>query len=304
MKYILLFIFLSANVVYGQYHLGLNLEKGKTYYHHTNQTMTIHREANGHPMTINTTITTIVRYTVVDKTEPYYELSAAFDQIGMIVKTPNGDLTFGSDRAGDQNDILSAVLKKMTKQSFAMTIQSNGKIKEIKGLDSLFSNLLNDFPGITEAKKTKVLGQLKQASGLLNMKGGLEMIMGIFPDEKVKLNQEWEKTSQISPLMKATVTNHYKLIDYNAQEAVIQNHAETKANDSIPQFKGKGLGGRFELNGTTDSKIKVDSKTGWIIDADITQNLKGKLEVKDNAKVPGGMSAPIELLIVSKMTDK
>ena len=51
-------------------------------------------------------------------------------------------------------------------------------------------------------------------------------------------------------------------------------------------------------------KIKIDSKTGWIIDADITQNLKGKVDLKDNPKVPGGMSAPIELLIVSKMTDK
>ena len=302
MKYILLFVCLSANLVYGQYQLGLNLEKGKTYYHHTNQTMTIHREANGHPMTVNTTISTVVSYTVLSKSDSYYELSAAFDQIGMVIKTPNGDLTFGSERPEDPNDILSMVFKKMTKQSFALTLQSNGKIKEIKGLDSLFSNMLSDFPGLPEAKKTKLLSQLKQATGLMNMKAGLELITGIFPNQKVNLNQEWENTTQISPLMKATVTNHFKLIDYNSREAVIQDHAETNANDSVPQFKG--LRAKFQLNGTTDSKIKIDSKTGWIIDADITQNLKGKVDLKDNPKVPGGMSAPIELLIVSKMTDK
>jgi hypothetical protein len=100
----------------------------------------------------------------------------------------------------------------------------------------------------------------------------------------------------------SVITNHFKLISYNSQFAGIENHANTKTTDDLTEING--MPAKYHLSGPTDAKIKMDSKTGWITEATIDQHLKGTLEIKDNPKIPGGISIPMEFHIISTITDK
>ncbi len=302
MKYLSGLIFLITNTLCAQNYLGLHLEKGSTYFQHTSSKVNIEQEVNGQKMNINSTVTGIMSFKVLAKSASYYELEAAYTQLGMTMKTPNGEMAFNSDKPADEKDIFSSLLHKLINHPFKMTMLTNGIVKQIKGTDSILTSLLNDVPGLDAAQKSQILEQLKQSYGENSLKGNIEQLTAIFPDKKVAVNEEWQNTIQLHSVIHAMVTNHFKLIEYNSGVATIESHAETKTNND--ESKINGMPAIYHLSGATDSKIKVDAKTGWIIEADINQNLKGNLEIKDNPQVPGGMTIPMQFMITSKTSDK
>jgi len=56
-----------------------------------------------------------------------------------------------------------------------------------------------------------------------------------------------------------------------------------------------GMPAEYNLNGTSEWILKVDSKTGWIIEGQTKQSLSGNVQIKDNPKLPGGMEIPLKV---------
>jgi hypothetical protein len=302
MKYFLALIFLAANIAQAQYRLALNLEKGSTYFQRTSATVTINEDVNGQKININTTVSGAMSFKVIDKTGSDYELETAYTELAMTMKTPNGEVSFSSAKPADDKDVFSILLRNMLNHPFRITMQSNGKIKEVKGIDSMWNNLMVGLPEMDEAKKTQILNQLKQSYGENSVRGNIEQLTAIFPDGKVKINDVWENKIELKTTMVALVTNHFKLVSYDKQFAEIDDSADTKTTDAETQVNG--LPAVYNLTGPTNSKIKIDTKTGWIAEATIKQNLKGTINIKDNPQVPGGLSIPMELISDSKVSDK
>lgn len=302
MKYLILLVLFFANASQAQYRLILNLQKGNTYFQRTSSNLTIEEEVNNQKLNINTTVSGAMSFKVLDKSESYYELEVAYTELGMTMKTANGEMSFSSMKPYDEKDIFSRLLLKMVKHPFHITMQSNGMIKQVSGIDSLWANLITELPELDEAKKTQILDQLKQSYGENSIRGNIEQLTAIFPAEKVRLNDQWQNTIQLKSTMSATVTNHYKLVGYNEQDIDIENHADTKTKEDTTQING--LPATYRLSGVTDSKIKIDTRTGWISEATINQDLKGNIEIIDNPKVPGGMSIPMEIQSMTKVSNK
>jgi hypothetical protein len=47
----------------------------------------------------------------------------------------------------------------------------------------------------------------------------------------------------------------------------------------------------------------VNKKSGWIVEARINQDVKGTAQIKDNPKIPGGMSIPMSIKGETEITD-
>ena len=300
MKYIIILIFLSANIANAQYRLALNLEKGTTYFQHTTATLTINEDVNGQKIDINTTISGTMSFKVIDKSGSDFLLETAYTELGMTMKTPNGEISFSSKKPADDKDVFSVLLRNMLNHAFTITIQPNGKIKEIKGIDSMWNNIMTGLPEMDETKKTQILNQLKQSYGENSLRGNIEQITAIFPDAKVKINDVWENKVELKSTMVSLLTNHFKLVAYDKQFATIDDSANMKTTDAETQVNG--LPAVYNLNGTTISKIKIDAKTGWVTEAEMRLHLKGTVDIKDNPQVPGGLSIPMEMKSVSKVS--
>jgi hypothetical protein len=50
---------------------------------------------------------------------------------------------------------------------------------------------------------------------------------------------------------------------------------------------------KYDLSGTMNTDIKINKITGWIIESKSSQSISGTAYVKDNPKLPGGMSIPM-----------
>jgi len=302
MRYLLLLSILFTNFAEAQYRLALNLEKGNTYIQRSSADLTINQEINGQKMDIVSTISGIMGFKVVEKSASSYILETVYTELNMSMKTPNGEVSFSSTKPYDEKDIFSRLLKNMIDHPFYINMQSTGKITEIKGIDSLWTNIFSSFPELDADKKEQILAQLKQSYGENSLRGNIEQLTAIFPSQKVKINDQWQNSIELRTTMHATINNHFKLLDYNPSYFDIENHADTRTSDDTVQTNG--MSATYKLAGPTDSRIKIDTKTGWIIEANTHMELKGTLQLLDNPKIPGGMLIAMDMTSVSKVTDK
>ena len=302
MKYLLLLVLFIANFANAQYDLRLKLDIGKTYLHHSSSTIIIDQDISGQKVNITTTIKGDMQFKVLDKSDSLYTMETSYTSLSMIMKGPTGEVSFSSEKPNDPNDLMSKFLKALINHGFVLIMKSNGKISEAKGIDSLWSNMINDLSDVPQEKRDQILAQLKQSYGEGSLKSNMEMLTAIFPSRKVKINDEWESTVQMKSTMSIITHNRYKLADYSASIYDITNHADVKTTKDTAMVNGMPV--VYNLQGPIDSKIKVDTKTGWIISADVHQELKGDFIILDNDKVPGGLTVAMTMMNVSLFEGK
>ena len=295
-------VLLSFSTLSAQNRLSLNLAKGGIYFQHSYANLTINQEVNGQKSTTKSEVSGAMRFTVMEKLSADYELEVAYIELSVSMTTPNGEVKFSTLKPDDDKDIFSKLLKHLVNHPFYITMQNDGMIKKVRGVDSLMAGMTQELPDMDEAQKTQLVNQLKQSYGENSLKGNIEQLTAIFPDKKVKINDEWQDSIQIKSTLSSTITNHFRLISYNSDFAEIENHANTRTTDDLTELNG--MPAKYHLSGLTNSKIKIDSKTGWITEAEIDQQLNGSLQIMDNPKIPGGLSIPMDFHIISKVTDK
>jgi hypothetical protein len=100
-------------------------------------------------------------------------------------------------------------------------------------------------------------------------------------------------------------------------ESAIHLHFISSYSDFIPNRRsrlglkaGKGQGIQadqpfqiYNIKGSMTSEIKVDRASGWIIEAKISQKMKGDSHVKGNPQMPNGMTIPMETATETVVTN-
>jgi len=212
----------------------------------------------------------------------------------MNMKLPSGQLEFNSDKK-DEFDIFSTILAAIKDKSFIVQMTKTGKIKWVENLDSIFGNLLDQFPKLTPEQKTQLKEQLMQAFGEKSFKGSYEMATAIYPDVAVEQGNTWIIKINLESGMAATLTTNFefkaKTENYNLIIGI--GKIETLNKNSYAPINGMPT--KYDLTGTMNSTIKVDTKTGWIIEAKINQLIAGNVEIKDNPSLPGGLMFPMSI---------
>ena len=179
----------------------------------------------------------------------------------------------------------------------------NGTIHEIKNIDKLFNSVFDEFKDLPQMQKTQIEAQLKKAYGEKAFKGNLETASAIFPDKKVSINDTWQNKIQVEAGMAIEINTTYTLVEYSTDYAIIKGNGVTKTLDkgAIPI---NGVPAKYDLSGTTISTIKINSNTGWILEANINQNIEGKVEIEANPNVQKVMSIPMKIKSTTEITNK
>ena len=300
--FIILIFSFSCNAT-SKHNLGLNLETGKVYFQNYSMETNINQEIQGQNIDMKMTAKSKVRYTVLQELDEYYEMEVKYDNLIMEMQTPYGPMEFNSEK-NDPNDIFSRILSSMIKHSFMIKMNFNGTIREVKNIDKLFESVFEEFPNLPEMQKAQVEAQLQNAYGEKAFKGNFEMVTAIFPDKEVAVNESWENQIQLESGMSAKMNNKYTLLEYTKDYAVISGNSVTETEDKDAYVPVNGMPTRYDLSGTMISTIKIDSNTGWTIEANINQELGGNVEIKDNPNLPGGMTIPMKMKNKMVILDK
>jgi hypothetical protein len=302
-KLLTLALILSATlcVQAKKYKLALNLEVGKEYIQKSNAKMTITQNFNGMPIEIGMNIKGDYVFKVIGAENNQYDMEVKYRAVEMEMESAQGKSSFSSNKASDQ-DIMSTMLSRMIDKPFKMIMGQNGKVIEIKGIDNLFGGMFEGFD-ITQQQKDQILAQLKQSYGAKAFKGSFEQITAIYPEGKVKLGKKWTTETNIEAGMSVHVTTNFELKAANTEYFLLHGEGDLSSNPNSPFVKQNGMDMKILLDGNLTSDIKIDRKTGWIMDATIVQNLSGNTELKASEQMPEGMSIPMTIKSKSVITN-
>ena len=280
--------------------LGLNLTKGQVYNQRMNAAMKIGQNINGMAMDINMSIIGSMSYKVTGIADSVYDLEVRYDSLAMKMSMPNGVMDFNSEKQ-DGNDIFSSLLAELKNKPFLVKMTKSGKVKEVKNIEEMFSGMFDKFPQLSDMQKQQLKSQLMQAYGERSFKGSIESASAIFPETPVAKGDKWTTNTTLESGFTANITSVYELKEIGDTYCIISGTASIATDNKGDYTEVNGMPMKYNMDGTMTSEIKVNRETGWVIESNITQSLKGSADVKDNPQVPGGMSIPMTIDIQTKI---
>ena len=165
---------------------------------------------------------------------------------------------------------------------------------DVQGVEELWENAINQFGELPEMQKQQIKSQLINTYGNQALKGNMEMITRVFPDNAVNTGDEWAVKTNLEGPMHASVDTKYQLAEISSDHVLINGHSVIDSSDEERYVEMGGMQMRYDIKGTITSEIKIDKTTGWIIEAKISQTMAGDSHIKGNPQMPDGMTIPME----------
>lgn len=262
--------------------LELNLDIGETYYQNIQSNTNINQVYNGQEINIDLSTFGKTSFKVIDIINSIYSMEVSYLSLGLSMNIQNKLIEFNSEKENEE-DILSMLLTKMKEKSFNIKMTKTGKVIEVKNIDSLFLNLFDDLPNTSEIQKKQFIEQLSKSFGEKALIGSIEMCTLIFKDMPVSKGEKWEIITNLESVMSAEIktTFLYKKKEENYIE--LSGIGKIKTINKGTYFDLNGIKVKYDLKGTINSVIKIDKKTGWIMDSKINQVISGNTTMIENS---------------------
>ncbi len=250
----------SQNTNTGPVALKFNFVPGTQYQYLLDSKLSIEPELNGSSITINQDMKLIASYVVSGAVKNGKQVSITYDRITM--KSGNIAVTkeFDSDDTGNIDPMFQSVYD-MVHKPFNMIIADNG---DVVSVDQAVDSNLN--VAVTDSSIRKMMTQS----------------LNIYPNHSVKAGDTWDKTFSTSiGFINMNLENHYKLV------SVTDNIAHIELSSKItPEISADSMAVNMDITGVQTGTFDVETGTGLITEAKISQQMKGMLNI-------GGTEAPI-----------
>jgi hypothetical protein len=279
--------------------LGFHLQPGETYDFLQQSFTSVKEDVNGQKVNVDISLSGKTSFKIIDLKDSVYDMDVRYEKIAMTMKLPTGDVNFNSDKHGD-SDIFSSILGTLIGKPFIIRMTEAGKIIEVKNIDSVFGGIFDKFPKLTTEQKEQIQTQLKQSYGEKAIKGSFEMITSIYSTQAVEKGDTWTVNTKLESTMATSLVTTFEFKDKEGKYNIITGDGKLQSTDKDTYSEVSGMPTKYDLTGTMTSTLKVDNKTGWIIEATVNQKMGGTADIKDNPKLPGGLT--IQITIESAMT--
>jgi len=294
-KTLLLALLLTSVGTYAQKtQLRLNLQKDSTYYITCDIKMGIDQFIKGAHHTAKTTIKTTTAHKIVSINDSLYNIEVTYKNMSITFSTGDHEMEFSSEN--DTSNIFSKFLRLILNKPFNMVMNKKGNIIEIKGLDKIFTDQLDDL-SLPEQQKEQMAAQVKQSFGDDNLKNNLQAAFIIYPEQPVGVKDSWTNQTHYEIAIASTKTrNTYTL------NSITTNNYEISAKaiistDKATNFARSGTvyGRTFGIHGTYQYTIKINKATGWINEVQTVKHLEGTSELKHNLTDANSLVFPITI---------
>lgn len=282
--------------------LTLNLEEGKEYSQVVTTKATVTQTIEGQVIEMIMTISGGMSFKVITANPSDYDLEVKYTDLSMIMEMPQGTVEFSSSK-NDEQDIMSTIFSMMIGKVFNVKMAKTGKIHEVKNIESVMESVFEHFYQLMpENQIAQMKEQMNNAYGAEAFKGNIEMTTAIFPDNPVSKGDKWTIITNLQSGMAALMTTEYQFVDLKSDHAIIKGNSVIKTEDKDAYVESNGMPMKYDLDGSMASEIKVDRETGWIIEANIKQEIKGVAHIKENPQLPNGLKIP--MIMKNEMTIK
>lgn len=273
------------------------LEDGKVYSQTTQINGVIKQTIQGMVQETSQNATLNLNMELLEDSEDNSVYNVWYKNIGMSIESAMSGQSmkkeFGSDTTGmEEVDPTSIILSKMTDQKFKATVSRMGEIENVEGLEEIITGALPE----DSASAAGMRGNISSSFGDGGFAKNMETVTAIFPKGKVKIGSSWTKESYTSTGMPLIAKNTYTLKSIENNEATIEVNSDLTVDPENATTNLQGLDAVFFLEGTREGTIRLNTETGWVREANLTDDITGSINISPNAQLPDGMTIPMEVV--------
>lgn len=277
--------------------LKFNMKKGDKYKVAVTSSQKITEEINGQKMIVDQAMKTTYLYNVTDvASDGTTTINIKFDAISVKMSAANQTYEFDSSKPADKTDEQGLAYSSLVGQSFTVKYSQDGKVKEITGIDKLFTNVIDKLNIQDQTAKDTLTETLKQSFGDEALKESLGSMTEMYPEnKKIKVGDSWEDKQTISVGYPMTINNKWTLKSDENGILAMDVDSSIDANNSSEPMEFMGVKVKYALKGNEKGTIELTKSNGFIQSGEVTQNITGTMNIEASDIMPEGMSIPMTM---------
>jgi hypothetical protein len=204
-------------------------------------------------------------------------IDAQYEWIMLQQTTPIGIVEYDSRNPSEDSYPLSQGLGYIIGKGFAMRVSPSGEILEVTGLDTLLSGLIENLDVEDETLRAQFEEQIQELYSEEALKEQVGNMIVDYPEGEVSIGDTWTASTESTGLVPATIETTYTLEAYEdgiatvSMVSTIQSDPETTVMDMGMYLI------KYDLTGTQEGTIAVDTEVGLSVSSVITQDISGEM---------------------------
>ncbi|NLH23395.1 MAG: hypothetical protein GX474_02640 [Bacteroidales bacterium] len=293
----LLFVFAALSVQAQSIKLEFKPEKGVEYpvSLEINQVMTLIVPGMGNvPSQTDQIIRAVV--TLAEEVEQGYLMEARLTQMTIKSQSQGQSQVFDSE----SEDIVGQAIKSMMANSMQMIISRQGEVLEQMPVEDTVFTQADSILATQYARRRReqTMQQIKQLFSQNTIKSVVQAGLTKFPDREMAIPSVWTD-EEPSEELGAIVTMQQRLTEVSGNrltitaKSVIMPDPNAKKSEAAQRMEG--------ISGNGEATSVIDTQSGWVIESNGTQSLRGELVVEQAGQV---QSIDLTMEVKTKITGK
>jgi hypothetical protein len=281
--------------------LKLNLEKGVDYKFRTTIDQVTTQSMGG--MNQEVKQNQIFEYTMnsIDKdSKGNFDTKITYTRVAIDVDA--GVMKFAYDSNSDDKSAAGnpqlMSFAALINKSINVKFSPKGEVIEVKGIDVMIDQIINEVSGGNEAMKSQIKQSMDNSFNESTLKQMLGASFMDLPMNNVKVGTSWTENKSIITQFTLNVINSYNVKSIDATDVNID---VTSTISTVPGNKSnmQGMDVTFNLFGTQAGILKVSKAIGLVTAFESTQNITGNF----SADMMGQkMEVPMTIVIKTTTT--
>lgn len=224
-------------------------------------------------------------------------IKLTYSKIGFIQDGPLGKTEYRSWEEGKEVPLMAQGFASLVGQSVTMTLTPQGRVSEVSGFDALLDQVMKNFdmPSGSEMKE-QLEENLRKQFGDVAFKETMEKMFAIYPDKPVGIGDSWSAEYTLTAGFPMIISNTWtvKAIVGDKVTVGVNSTIQPNKEGTLPQIGGVNI--TYEIQGTQQGHIILDTLSGWLWEGEVKQQMDGTMSMSGGMfGASEGMKWPIQM---------
>lgn len=296
-SFILIGITVFSGCITREINLSLNLKKGDTYKINMIVEQKINQDINDKKVQVEYKHNFAYSCFVTEVNENKdATVKVTFDSLNTKLMSNKGQtLEYTSGDKTEDVDKIDKVYSVMAGKSFDIKISSDGKVKEVLGIDEVIKKVIKELKLTDEKEVQEAEKIITDQFGYDFLKKQIESITEVYSDEAVKVGDTWKGEGEIPGEYPLESENKYTLKESKDEISEVEFSSNIKTKEGMEPVILGDTKINYELKGTQKGILNISEKTGVIKQFEMDYKYTGDMIFSSQDPNVGFKKFPITL---------
>lgn len=281
---------LVAGLASAQVTLNYNLSSGTTYSTKVVLEQDISQAFMGQSQDVESDQGYGIELTFTDFEDGKYSVKMVYKSI--MINQPMAGLSYDSETATTEPTGSAKAVASVLDRELQFTLSKTGEVSNITGFEAMLDSMAANM-GITgEAQLSLFKSQMSSQYNTQTMKDQLKRTLIVFPDKELDKGDLWTEDQSVSAPFAMNIQTTYEIADYDNDTVTLNVSSDIFSEGGELVTNGATM--TPDLSGIQSGTLKIDRKTGLILEGGMEQLISGVLN----------MTSPQEMEIITEISGK